>query len=71
MKCKILIDDKIGRFKRGEIGEVLENDFEKYDYCVNLPGVQSIPAFLGGGLGKRIYYFYKNEVELLEVKYEK
>lgn len=76
MKAKILIDDSQGRplgwiprWKVGEIGELLENDFpEKYDFKVLLAGTDHIDDLFGHGHvdAIRIYYFYKDEVELLE-----
>lgn len=73
MKAKILINDLSGRFSEGEIGEVLENDFsEKYDFKIDL-GVQevSIPSDAAPFLRnlthrRRIYYFYEDEIELME-----
>lgn len=68
MKAKILRNDPLGRFKAGEIGEVLQNDFpEKYDYFVRLSGTVHVDVFLGGGPidAIREFYFYANEVELL------
>ena len=69
MKAKILLDDPLGRFKTGEIGEVLQNDFsEKYDYKVRLPGTSNVDNFMGhwpiGAV--RIFYLYAGEVELLD-----
>lgn len=77
MKVKILIDDPPGRirpsgwiprWKVGEIGELLENDYQKYDYKVLLPGFDHIDDLFGHGPvdAIRIYYFYKGEVELLK-----
>lgn len=81
MKVKILIDDSgkdptrprptgwIPRWKVGEIGELLENDYsEKYDFKVLLPGIDHIDDLFGHGPvdAIRIYYFYKDEVELLK-----
>lgn len=78
MKVKILIDDRlpcrcspwrIPRWEAGEIGELLDNDFsEKYDFKVLLPGIDHVDDLFGHGPvdALRIYYFYKDEVELLE-----
>ena len=74
MRVKILLDDCswmprwVPRWKVGEIGELLENDFEKYDYKVLLPGTVHIDDLFGRGPvdAVRIYYFYKGEVELLK-----
>lgn len=61
----ILIDDIAQRFRAGEHGILLENNFEKYDYFVRLDGMAKLPYFLGGGEIPRDYYFYKDEVEIL------
>lgn len=69
MKAKILCDDPLGRFKAGDIGDILENDFpEKYDYLVRLPGTVHIDNFMEGGTidAIREFYFYADEVELLK-----
>lgn len=81
MRVKILYDDSgnnpmlgvrphgwIPRWKVGEIGELLENDFpQKYDYKVKLSGTDHIDDLFGHGPidAARIYYFCKGEVELL------
>lgn len=69
MKVKLLIDDPAGRFKAGEIGHVLPNNSSKYDYFVELSGKIKIDNFLGRGPISvlRRYYFYKNEVEEIDV----
>jgi len=59
-KARILKDDIISRFMAGEIGILLKNDFDKYDYFVQLP-----PVMLNGEEIHRSYYFYKDEVELI------
>jgi len=78
MKVKILVDDGIPalrppryipRWKVGEIGELLENDFsEKYDYKVLLPVIVHFDNLFGHEIvdAKRVFYFYKGEVELLK-----
>lgn len=69
MKAKILIDDPSGRFKAGEIGEVLKNNFPlKYDYLVRLSGKVFVDNFLGLGPidAIREFYFYADEVDLIE-----
>lgn len=68
-KAKILIDDLAGRFKVGEVGTLLQNDSVKYDYYLQLPGTYSLTNFLsipGTTMIVRQYYFYENEVKLLE-----
>jgi hypothetical protein len=69
-EAKIINDDPIGRFKAGEIGIILENDYDsKYDYKVELPGIRAekaVPPFLReGDVISRVYYFYKNEIEII------
>lgn len=70
MKVRILINDPINRFERGEIGTLLTNDSTKYDYFVDLPPIpidgKTKMSFLDGiSVLKRRLYFYKDEVELL------
>lgn len=57
MKAKVLIKDVMGRWVLGEIGEVEKNNFDKYDYFICFPEHHIHIA--------RCYYFYKDEVELL------
>jgi hypothetical protein len=62
IKAKILIDDIGGRFKKDEIGIVLENNFDKYDYFIKLPGkIKMLDIMI-----ERMFYFYKDEVEIIE-----
>ena len=50
---KILIDDPVSnRFKNGDMGTLVENNFDKYAYHVQLTDGRS-------------YYFHKGEVELI------
>jgi len=69
-QAKTLYNDPIGRWKVGEIGTLLEHDFEKYDYLLDL-GRHTIPEEHRTGLLEgltsvaRQYYFYKNELEVL------
>lgn len=56
MKAKVLTKDVMGRWLLGEIGDVQESDFDKYDYFVCFPRLTN---------NARCYYFYANEVELL------
>ena len=52
-RAKILIDDPVSnRFKNGDVGTLIENDFDKYAYHVQLTDGRS-------------YYFHKGEVELI------
>jgi hypothetical protein len=55
MQVEILIDDTVGRFKKGEVGILLENDYpEKYDFFVRLEDP------------RRDFYFFKDEVKHLK-----
>ena len=58
---EILIDDPGFRFRAGEIGHVLENTFEKYDYFVQLSPI----IHLKNGIILRHFYFTKDEVKEL------
>lgn len=65
MRVKLLVNCEAGRYMAGEAGEVLDNDFsEKYDYKVQLEGHTTID-FLGTHKMVRVYYFYKEEVEVI------
>lgn len=69
MKAKILLDDPAGRWKAGEVGTLLQNDSVKYDYYLQLPRTYQLKNFLGipgTTMVVRQYYFYKDEVELLD-----
>lgn len=66
MKARVLCDDLMNRYHFGEVGELLENNTDKYDYFLKLPGRVKLPDFLGGGYTDRCYYFYKHELEILE-----
>ena len=69
MKVKILNDDPSGRFKAGEIGEILQNDFpEKYDYLVRLHGTVHIDNFHGSGSIEAVNELEKIEDELRKCK---
>lgn len=61
MLARILVDDEGGRWKAGEVGIVLVNDSDKYDYKIQLPGDIVVT-------GPRRMYFYKNEVKLVRAK---
>lgn len=57
MRAKILIDDALGRWEADEVGLVLVNDFEKYDYYIQLSPRNGIA---------RCFYFRGDEIELLK-----
>lgn len=68
-KAKILIDDLGGRFKADEIGILLPHNSVKYDYYLQLPRTYQLKNFLsipGTMVAVRQYYFYADEVELLD-----
>lgn len=68
-RARILRDDLFGRFKAGEVGEVLPNDFpDKYDYKLKLSGTDHVENLFSSGPVEaiRIYYFYAYEVEPIE-----
>lgn len=70
MKAKILISDPLNRFTKGEIGNVLDNDSNKYDYFIELEplpidGKTKTPFLDGITKLKRNLYFYKSEVEII------
>lgn len=59
MKVRINIDDTFNRWKKGEIGTVLENTYpEKYDYLVEIAD-KRYPS------GYKQFFFYQDEVEIL------
>ena len=66
MFAVILITDSLNRFKAGETGKILPCDFDKYDYKVDLGTSELITeGFLKGVTQRRIFYFFKNEIEVL------
>jgi len=69
MKAKALFNDQLGRWNSGDVGEVLENNFSKYDYFIRFDGTDIIKNLFGTERTisvSREFYFYKYEVELLE-----
>lgn len=70
MKAEILIDDVLGRWKKGDIGEVLENDSDKYDYFIDLGKMELPPnnVLFDAEMTHipRIYYFYAADVRVYE-----
>lgn len=78
-KAKCLTDDPLGRFKKGEIGDVLNHDSKKYDYLLDFGDIsvdslsdESRDLCLLRGIRKiaRHHYFYEHEIELLGEKDE-
>ena len=68
MKVRILYNDGLNRFKAGEIGEVIDNDYaSKYDFKVDLGEAEEV--LIGDTAPtkiRRIVYFYNFEVEILK-----
>ena len=67
-RVTILVDDAAGRFHAGEIGTVLEHDFDKYVYFVQLaPTTAEIDTtfYHKGDLIGRNFFFYESEVCIL------
>jgi len=66
--ARILRDDVSGRFRKGEIGLILINDFSShYDYKLYLGNAWAEP--LGGGVPhtiQRIFYFLAEEIEEID-----
>lgn len=56
-KAKILYDDPAGRFKRGEVGEVLKGCPCNHNVKLELDAVN--------GTEKRTFYFQKDDVEFI------
>ncbi len=68
MKAEILIDDASGRFKKGEIGTLLKNNFKKYDCKLYLGDIEIEDIFYEGEMItiRRIFYFYNSEIKRRE-----
>lgn len=65
-KARVLIQDQCRRFGKGDVGTILPNDSEKYDYKVDLGEIEN-PNVLDTAFGGRsVVYFYENEIEVLE-----
>jgi len=65
-KAKTLTDDPAGRWLKGEVGILLQCDFDKYDYCVDFGTLKDQELF-GKKIGnfRRIFYFYEDEIEIV------
>ena len=67
---KLLFNDPIGRYKAGEVGKILANDYYgKYDYFIELESIvcgKSTAFTKKGEMVARCYYFYKHEVEFIK-----
>ncbi len=70
-------DCPMGRYKAGEIGTLLPNDFDKYDYKIELlpaqvsEGMREMSTFMPtNGVVSRVYYFRASEVDLVPKKDE-
>ena len=61
---KVLVDCPINRYKHGEIGKSLDNDFSiKYFVKLDLGEGPKTTLFNKEIKPRRIFYFYKHEVE--------
>lgn len=76
IKVEVLEDDIAGRYKAGEIGVMIKNNYaEKYDHMVWLPPLSGCDACDGEHdfmaridakmREKREFYFYDHEVKIL------
>ncbi len=69
--ARIKKDCPLGRYRAGEIGTLLPNDFEKYGYKIELSPVQvseemrDMPFMPSNGRVSRVYYFCASEVDLV------
>lgn len=59
------------RWCNGEIGIELPGNFEPYFCKLELPGVVTVELFNRPMTAKRIFHFFKDEVELVEESDEK
>uniref|UniRef100_A0A6M3IMU4 Uncharacterized protein n=1 Tax=viral metagenome TaxID=1070528 RepID=A0A6M3IMU4_9ZZZZ len=77
MKAKVLISCPLGRWKAGEVGEVLINESDKYNFFLEFPFKKVVSNFSDTRFiadilkikpeeVRRRYYFYANEIEILE-----
>lgn len=67
-QVKLLYSDRAGRYKSGEVGTILLNNSDKYDYLISLvPCTSQFDSFFSkkGQLILRNFYFYKEELELI------
>ena len=63
---KALIDDPSKRWTKGQVGEILENDFEKYDYKIDFGVMQDFELFEKKQINcPQVVYFYKDEIEVI------
>ena len=70
MHARTLKDDPMGRWSKGEIGQLLENNFDKYDHFVEfapmyIPPNQRTGFYKNIVYANRKFYFYENEVEII------
>jgi len=66
MKARVLIPDSLGRWKINEIATVEPSDYNKYDYKATFDGVVTSLSLFGKKIEcKRLFYFYKDELEIL------
>lgn len=65
LQYRILHDNPMKRWFAGEIGEELVNDSTKYDHVLKLPGEVNVNLFGKSIKAVRVFYFYKDEVQVL------
>jgi len=66
MKARVLIPDALDRWELNEIATVEPSDFDKYEYKATFDGVVTSLILLGKKIEcKRVFYFYKDELEIL------
>lgn len=70
--AKVLKEDPIGRFHAGEVGVLLECDYPKYQYKLELPPIKlgeedrsMVPFFKNLDVVIRQFYFYEGELEII------
>jgi len=59
-KARVLIDDPGKRFRKGEVGIVMENDFDKYHWMLDLAS-----SAAQSSARARVFYFFEHEAELI------
>jgi len=66
MKYRTLQKDPLARWSKGEIGVSETNDSLKYDLKLRFDGFVSSEIFGQPINASRVFYFFLNEVELVE-----
>lgn len=61
LKGEALVSDGVsGRWTKGEVGNVVEHNFEKYHYCIKFDSVA-----INGRTYDRTFFFHEHEIYLL------